>query len=236
MRTWQAILASQPQSCLKHGLLWRISSPCGSRWDRCHQREASAIRLGDRAHPSSSRPGKRQVKPACLCPRTCISVATIFLRPAKPRGIVRVRRTAVGVSCVAWHWRIFVSVRDKSTVLPQNRMGATFEHRLSCPLGCPHLIVDVNGQQSHLWTQIPLYQRALSSIADAAGLWWIWGWWPETGSNRRRRPFQGRALPLSYLASGKPRTLLPLKLCLSLQLQAERPARSATAHKQQTSV
>ena len=26
-------------------------------------------------------------------------------------------------------------------------------------------------------------------------------WWPETGSNRRRRPFQGRALPLSYLAS-----------------------------------
>ena len=25
-------------------------------------------------------------------------------------------------------------------------------------------------------------------------------WWPETGSNRRRRPFQGRALPLSYLA------------------------------------
>ncbi len=61
-------------------------------------------------------------------------------------------------------------------------------------------------------------------------------WWPETGSNRRRRPFQGRALPLSYLASGNPRTLLPLKLCLSLQLQAEGPARSATAHKQQTSV
>jgi hypothetical protein len=27
-------------------------------------------------------------------------------------------------------------------------------------------------------------------------------WWPETGSNRRRRPFQGRALPLSYLALG----------------------------------
>ena len=26
-------------------------------------------------------------------------------------------------------------------------------------------------------------------------------WWPETGLNRRRRPFQGRALPLSYLAS-----------------------------------
>src|SRR4030088_3063900 len=37
-------------------------------------------------------------------------------------------------------------------------------------------------------------------------------WWPETGSNRRRRPFQGRALPLSYLAlayachRGSPRT------------------------------
>ena len=27
------------------------------------------------------------------------------------------------------------------------------------------------------------------------------GWWPGTGLNRRRRPFQGRALPLSYLAS-----------------------------------
>src|SRR5580692_6772116 len=26
-------------------------------------------------------------------------------------------------------------------------------------------------------------------------------WWPETGLNRRRRPFQGRALPLSYLAN-----------------------------------
>jgi hypothetical protein len=61
-------------------------------------------------------------------------------------------------------------------------------------------------------------------------------WWPETGSNRRRRPFQGRALPLSYLALGHPRTLLSLKLGLSLQLQAEGPARSATAHKQQTSV
>jgi hypothetical protein len=31
-------------------------------------------------------------------------------------------------------------------------------------------------------------------------------WWPETGSNRRRRPFQGRALPLSYLA-------LAMQLC-----------------------
>jgi hypothetical protein len=61
-------------------------------------------------------------------------------------------------------------------------------------------------------------------------------WWPETGSNRRRRPFQGRALPLSYLALRHPRTLLPLKLGLSLQLQAEGPARSATAHKQQASV
>ena len=28
-------------------------------------------------------------------------------------------------------------------------------------------------------------------------------WWPGTGSNRRRRPFQGRALPLSYLAAGR---------------------------------
>ena len=30
--------------------------------------------------------------------------------------------------------------------------------------------------------------------------YWNW-WWPGTGLNRRRRPFQGRALPLSYLAS-----------------------------------
>ena len=30
-------------------------------------------------------------------------------------------------------------------------------------------------------------------------------WWPETGLNRRRRPFQGRALPLSYLALGVPK-------------------------------
>ncbi len=32
-------------------------------------------------------------------------------------------------------------------------------------------------------------------------------WWPETGLNRRRRPFQGRALPLSYLALGVPSRL-----------------------------
>src|ERR1700733_4575593 len=31
----------------------------------------------------------------------------------------------------------------------------------------------------------------------------IFKWWPETGSNRRRRPFQGRALPLSYLANSR---------------------------------
>ena len=30
---------------------------------------------------------------------------------------------------------------------------------------------------------------------------WNEMWWPGTGLNRRRRPFQGRALPLSYLAS-----------------------------------
>src|SRR5271166_2735999 len=34
-----------------------------------------------------------------------------------------------------------------------------------------------------------------------AGKFLILKWWPETGLNRRRRPFQGRALPLSYLAS-----------------------------------
>src|SRR6185369_12971116 len=41
-------------------------------------------------------------------------------------------------------------------------------------------------------------------------------WWPETGSNRRRRPFQGRALPLSYLA-------LALKQNASFGDRQERP-------------
>jgi hypothetical protein len=41
-------------------------------------------------------------------------------------------------------------------------------------------------------------------------------WWPETGSNRRRRPFQGRALPLSYLALG--------------QFQGRRSVSAKTAH------
>jgi hypothetical protein len=51
-------------------------------------------------------------------------------------------------------------------------------------------------------------------------LWGLWvgmrqgkteGWWPETGSNRRRRPFQGRALPLSYLALAFFRASAPIR-------------------------
>src|SRR6185437_1169560 len=38
-------------------------------------------------------------------------------------------------------------------------------------------------------------------------------WWPGTGLNRRRRPFQGRALPLSYLAwSAEPSIATPCAL------------------------
>jgi hypothetical protein len=44
---------------------------------------------------------------------------------------------------------------------------------------------------------IPLSKLRRSA---AGALRWMKRWWPETGSNRRRRPFQGRALPLSYLA------------------------------------
>jgi hypothetical protein len=44
-----------------------------------------------------------------------------------------------------------------------------------------------------------------SKLSDHLKIWFrmpleTCKWWPETGSNRRRRPFQGRALPLSYLA------------------------------------
>jgi hypothetical protein len=48
------------------------------------------------------------------------------------------------------------------------------------------------------------------ALASALGRFWLISrksinakWWPGTGSNRRRRPFQGRALPLSYLASSR---------------------------------
>src|SRR6516225_4607914 len=36
-------------------------------------------------------------------------------------------------------------------------------------------------------------------------------WWPGTGLNRRRRPFQGRALPLSYLASVQTSLQIPVR-------------------------
>ncbi len=36
-------------------------------------------------------------------------------------------------------------------------------------------------------------------------------WWPGTGLNRRRRPFQGRALPLSYLASVQTSLQFPVR-------------------------
>jgi hypothetical protein len=74
------------------------------------------------------------------------------------------------------------------------------------------------------------YCGALRQVIDSK-------WWPETGSNRRRRPFQGRALPLSYLASENPRALLSHELCLSLQRQAEaRPGQQLrTSNKRQYS-
>ena len=70
-------------------------------------------------------------------------------------------------------------------------------------------------------------QAKMASENRRRNLWQVidFKWWPETGSNRRRRPFQGRALPLSYLALRHPRTLLPLKLGLSLRRQAEGPAK-----------
>jgi drug/metabolite transporter (DMT)-like permease len=43
--------------------------------------------------------------------------------------------------------------------------------------------------------------ESLQAVNAAVSLGNDLKWWPETGSNRRRRPFQGRALPLSYLAS-----------------------------------
>src|SRR5208337_2282772 len=49
----------------------------------------------------------------------------------------------------------------------------------------------------------------LQETEDSDEIWYAVGrgetkeWWPGTGLNRRRRPFQGRALPLSYLASVK---------------------------------
>jgi hypothetical protein len=52
-------------------------------------------------------------------------------------------------------------------------------------------------------------------------------WWPETGSNRRRRPFQGRALPLSYLAS------VQLHNCRVGLLRGVRPTGGNTALLQQ---
>ena len=44
---------------------------------------------------------------------------------------------------------------------------------------------------------IPSYFQLFGELRESQR---ISEWWPETGSNRRRRPFQGRALPLSYLA------------------------------------
>ena len=41
-------------------------------------------------------------------------------------------------------------------------------------------------------------KRGLTAVAEECRLGLVW--WPGTGSNRRRQPFQGCALPLSYLA------------------------------------
>src|ERR1035437_822308 len=44
-------------------------------------------------------------------------------------------------------------------------------------------------------------QKAVGSWRECENVREWREWWPGTGLNRRRRPFQGRALPLSYLAS-----------------------------------
>src|ERR1700761_5902233 len=48
--------------------------------------------------------------------------------------------------------------------------------------------------REHAWGLAALCSLQIADFKISA-------WWPGTGLNRRRRPFQGRALPLSYLAS-----------------------------------
>ena len=73
--------------------------------------------------------------------------------------------------------------------------------------------IERQAQQKIINPQTPGSEAAdfeCSSVAQRSSLRRVFGglsrkplgrWWPGTGSNRRRRPFQGRALPLSYLAS-----------------------------------
>src|SRR5665213_260087 len=60
--------------------------------------------------------------------------------------------------------------------------------------GCGDLVGTVSKLPEALL--FPAFQRNRTLVAAK----FFRKWWPETGSNRRRRPFQGRALPLSYLA------------------------------------
>ena len=76
---------------------------------------------------------------------------------------------------------------------------------LICPQCCPQdrwAVKECAGTSRH---KVTLKNKELCALRG--GIWNRVGrgetdeWWPETGLNRRRRPFQGRALPLSYLAS-----------------------------------
>ncbi len=72
---------------------------------------------------------------------------------------------------------------------------------MSCPQFCPQLPPDVNRPQNFALDDKQRKPPHSCGVLDFLGTSWIGRWWPETGLNRRRRPFQGRALPLSYLAS-----------------------------------
>ena len=56
-------------------------------------------------------------------------------------------------------------------------------------------------RQGARWAKSKLNLKDLRRERERVGQGKTGEWWPGTGLNRRRRPFQGRALPLSYLAS-----------------------------------
>jgi hypothetical protein len=147
--------------------------------------------LFSRAFSGSPR-GTRRERASFPCRQIDISAATIFRPMDGLLSRVPARRKADRLFHLAGHFGLLY----RSTAF----WGQLLLGLLSCPQCCPQQELDVNGSPLTC-PELKVHKtNNLSKRVEVGGLARMRWWWPETGSNRRRRPFQGRALPLSYLA------------------------------------
>ena len=124
----------------------------------------------------------------------------------------RAVKKSAGIEC-RWHdpWHSAASRMAAGGILLVRQLSLSFRANLRRRRKCssvkfPRLQIAEDVPYSRTIQCVGGYRlrRAVGTFRNVIVARWacklLKMWWPETGSNRRRRPFQGRALPLSYLA------------------------------------